>query len=74
MSNFLKEGIFAYLSDLDEASTTILLHIKIKSLRLNLQALGGELLLRLVVWLTCERDFNGFIEFENLIFVDEVIS
>lgn len=73
MSNFLKEGIFAYLSDLDEASTTILLHIKIKSLRLNLQALGGELLLRLVVRLTCEGDFNGFIEFENLIFVDEVI-
>lgn len=74
MSNFLKKGIFAYLSDLDEASTTILLHIKIKSLRLNLQALGGELLLRLVVRLTCEGDFNGFIEFENLIFVDEVIS
>lgn len=74
MSNFLKEGIFAYLSDLDEASTTILLHIKIKSLRLNLQALGGELLLCLVVWLTCEGDFNGFIEFENLIFLDEVIS
>lgn len=54
-----------YLSNFDESTASVLFHIQIESLALNLQHFGREFLLALLALLTCNQielcDKSGFL-------------